>query len=58
MKMAEYGLQLYSVSEDLARDLDGTLQTIAEIGITHVELFGQPSVELRGALAPYGLSRS
>ncbi len=53
--MAECGVQLYSVSEDLARDFDGTLQTIAEIGFTHVELFGQLRVELRHALASYGL---
>jgi len=53
--MAEYGLQLYSVSEDLARDFEGTLRSVAEIGFAHVELFGQPRSELRDALASYGL---
>ena len=38
--MTRIGLQLYTVRDDLARDPEGTLRTIAEIGFEGVELFG------------------
>ncbi|MCB0092106.1 MAG: TIM barrel protein [Caldilineaceae bacterium] len=36
------GLQLYSVRHDLARDVAGTLQAVANMGYTGVEFFGMP----------------
>ncbi len=34
------GLQLWTVKEDAAKDLDGTLKHIAQVGYNNVELFG------------------
>lgn len=34
------GLQLWTVKEDAAKDLDGTLKHIADVGYNNVELFG------------------
>lgn len=56
------GLQLQSVREALARDLDGTLAAVAAIGYAEVELFSpylfgpRPPRELRAALDRAGLA--
>jgi sugar phosphate isomerase/epimerase len=38
------GLQLYTVRDECARDLDGTLRTVAALGYEGVELFGTVDV--------------
>jgi sugar phosphate isomerase/epimerase len=53
------GLQLYTVREDAAKDLPGTLKTIAAIGYREVELAGIPPVkaaDLRKMLTDLGLT--
>jgi sugar phosphate isomerase/epimerase len=55
-RLGRIGLQLYTVREDLARDLEATLAAVAQIGYQEVELFGPYSAgtrtprELRAAL--------
>ncbi|MEK6343329.1 MAG: sugar phosphate isomerase/epimerase [Curtobacterium sp.] len=51
-------VQLYTVRDALSADLPGTLQRIADIGYTNVELFGyvDRAAELRDALAAAGLA--
>jgi sugar phosphate isomerase/epimerase len=53
------GLQLYTVRQDAARDLTGTLAQIASIGYREVETAGfydKPAKELRKLFADLGLS--
>jgi sugar phosphate isomerase/epimerase len=53
------GLQLYTVREDAAKDLPGTLKTISAIGYREVELAGLPplkAAELRKMLTDLGLT--
>jgi len=59
-KMAKIpvALQLYSVREDCARDLPGTLEAVTEIGYDGVEFagyHGRSAEELRGMLDNLGL---
>ena len=53
------GLQLYTVADDLAKDLEGTMKTIAAIGYREVETAGMPGSvdvrQLRAALDKFGL---
>lgn len=55
---AELSVQLYSVRDALAADLPGTLDRIAELGFSNVELFGfvDRVDEYRTALANAGLT--
>ena len=53
------GLQLYTLRNELARDLAGTLRKVADIGYEEVEIFdfyGKNSVEMRKLLRDNGLS--
>jgi sugar phosphate isomerase/epimerase len=53
------GLQLYTVREDAAKDLPGTLKRIAAIGYREVELAGlppRPAAEVRKLLEDCGLT--
>jgi sugar phosphate isomerase/epimerase len=53
------GVQLYTVREDVARDLVGTLRALAAIGYREVELAGIPTKsasELRAVLSDLGLT--
>ena len=53
------GLQLYTVSDDLAKDFDGTLQEIAAIGYKEVELaptYGKTAAEWKTAFKNNGLN--
>jgi sugar phosphate isomerase/epimerase len=51
------GLQLYTVRDELQRDRDGTLRTIASLGYEGVELFGPvDALALRAALDEVGLA--
>lgn len=58
MSKIPIGLQLYSVREDCARDLPGTLAAIAQMGYEGVEFagyHGRTATELRGILDDLGL---
>ncbi|HKU17428.1 MAG TPA: sugar phosphate isomerase/epimerase [Steroidobacteraceae bacterium] len=52
------GLQLYTVREAVAKDLQGTLRTLAGIGYREVELAGMPTgaKELRAMLSDLGMT--
>jgi sugar phosphate isomerase/epimerase len=51
------GLQLYTVRDELERDRDGTLRTIASLGYEGVELFGPVDAPaMRAALDDLGLA--
>lgn len=55
---APIGLQLYSLRDDFAKDVPGTLAKVKELGITEVELagtYGKSPEEFRGALEKAGL---
>jgi sugar phosphate isomerase/epimerase len=53
------GLQLYTLGDEVAKDLTGTLKAVAAIGYREVELpsfYGRPAKELRAALDAAGLA--
>lgn len=53
------GLQIYSVRQDFAKDLAGTLRKVAAIGYSEVEFAGlppMPAAQLRALLLDCGLS--
>lgn len=54
----QYGVELYSVKDELERDMPGTLQAVRKMGYTGVEFFGSlrwPAAEVRAALDQAGL---
>ena len=58
MKKYSIGVQLYSVRSDLARDFEGTLKGIAEMGYDSVEfagLYGRTPAEVRALCEKYKL---
>lgn len=58
MKQFKIGVQLYSVRDEMARDFEGTLQKIAEMGYEYVEFagyFGKTSEEIKAILDKYSL---
>ncbi|MCL4859326.1 MAG: sugar phosphate isomerase/epimerase [Caldilineaceae bacterium] len=59
MSQIPIALELYSVRDDLARDVRGTLQAVARMGYTGVEFAGPPrhaAAELRALLDEFGLA--
>lgn len=53
------GVQLYTVRDEMAKDFEGTLQKVAEIGYAEVEfagLFGNPPGQVRQMLQAVGLT--
>lgn len=59
MSKIPIALELYSVREDLARDVRGTLQAVVAMGYQGVEFAGQPrnsAAELRSILDEVGLT--
>jgi sugar phosphate isomerase/epimerase len=53
----QIGLQLYTVRDELGRDRDETLRTVASLGYEGVELFGPVDAqEMRAALDDVGLA--
>src|SRR5438093_13218169 len=51
-------LQLYTVRDEMARDFEGTIKSVADIGYQGVELagtFGKPAEEVRSLLDSLGL---
>jgi len=58
MKNLKVGLQLYSVREDMAKDMDATLKQVKEMGYDYVEFagyFGKTAYEVRELLDKHGL---
>lgn len=58
MKKFNVGLQLYSVRNELARDFEGTLKRVAEMGYEYVEFagyFGKTAAEVKEIMHKYGL---
>ena len=58
-RLDRIGVQLYTVRRDLARDFDGTLSRIAEIGYREVEFagyHGKSPGEVRAILSRLGLA--
>ena len=56
--MTRVALQLYTIRDDCAHDLEGVLRTVAEIGYDGVELFdlhGHDAVQVRAWLDQFGL---
>lgn len=54
----EYGLQLYSVRENMKADMPSTLRAVAEMGYDYVEFagfFGYSAEEVKNMLATYDL---
>ena len=58
MKAFKIGVQLYSVRDDMAKDFEGTLQKIADMGYEYVEFagyYGKTSEEIKAILDRCGL---
>ena len=58
-RLERIGIQLYTLRTLLAKDFEGTLARVAEIGYKEVELagfFGRTPVQLRELLAKHGLT--
>lgn len=59
MKKFKIGLQLYSVRDQMAEDMEGTLKAVAEMGYECVEMagyFGKTAEEIRALLDKYHLT--
>lgn len=59
MKNFKVGLQLYSVREDMEKDMEATLKKVKEIGYDYVEFagyFGHTAEQVREWLDKYGLT--
>ena len=57
----DYGIQMYSVRDITAADLEGALRQVAELGYKYVEFagfFGHSAQEVKGWLDKYGLKVS
>lgn len=58
MKNFKVGLQLYSIREDMEKDMDAALKAVKEMGYDYVEFagyHGKTADEVRGLLDKYGL---
>lgn len=58
MKDFKIGLQLYSIREDMEKDMDATLKKVKEIGYDYVEFagyFGHSAEEVKAMLDKHGL---
>ena len=58
MKKFKIGLQLYSVRDDMEKDMDLTLKQVKEMGYDCVEFagyFGKSAEEVKAILDKYGL---
>ncbi len=59
MENLKIGIQLYSLRDEMAKDMDATLRKVAEIGYTEVEFagfFDKPAEEIKDMLQKYNLS--
>lgn len=58
MKNFKIGLQLYSIREDLEKDMDATLKAVKDMGYDYVEFagfYGKPAEEVKAILNKYGI---
>ena len=58
MKQFKVGLQLYSVRDEMEKDMDATLKAVKEMGYDYVEFagyFGKTAEEVKALLDKYGL---
>lgn len=58
MKNFKIGIQLYSVRDDMQKDMEGTLAKVAAMGYEYVEFagyYGRTSAEVKALLDKYGL---
>ena len=58
MKKFKIGLQLYSIRENVEKDMDAALKAVKEMGYDCVEFagfFGKSAEEVRAMLDKYGL---
>ena len=58
MKKFKVGIQLYSIREQMAQDMDATLKKVKEIGYDYVEFagyFGKSAEEVKALLDKHGL---
>jgi sugar phosphate isomerase/epimerase len=58
-KLSRIGLQLYTLRNEMAKDLPGTLAQVAAVGYKEVEFagyFNRPAQEIRALLDKHGLS--
>src|SRR5688500_13205925 len=58
-KLSKIGLQLYTVRHNLERDFEGTLRTVAALGIDEVEFagyFGQKAENIKALLKSLGIA--
>ena len=58
MKDIKVGIQLYSLRDELAKDMDGTLKRVKDMGYDYVEFAGfydKSADEIKGLLDKYGL---
>lgn len=59
MKDLKVGIQLYSLRDEMKKDMDATLKRVAEIGYKYVEFagfFDQKAEDVRAMLDKYGLT--
>lgn len=59
MKQFKIGLQLYSVRDQMEKDMEGTLKAVKEMGYDYVEFagyFGKSAEEIRALLDKYSLT--
>ncbi len=59
MKNFKVGLQLYSIREEMEKDMDATLKAVKEMGYDYVEFagyFGKSAQEVKAILDKYGLT--
>lgn len=59
MKQFKVGLQLYSVRDEMEKDMDATLKAVKEMGYDYVEFagyFGKTAEEVKALLDKYGLT--
>lgn len=59
MKDFKIGLQLYSIREDMEKDMDEALRKVKEMGYDYVEFagfFGKPAAEVKELLDKHGLT--
>jgi sugar phosphate isomerase/epimerase len=59
MKKFKVGLQLYSVRDEMEKDLEATLKAVKEMGYDYVETagyFGRTAEEFRALLDKYALT--
>ncbi len=50
--LKEFGIQLWTVKEDMAKDAKGTLKALADYGYNHIEAFGFDGIKKMWGMTP------